>query len=153
VRGATTLQSKPLINWKGHIVLRVIEGKDNFDSIQAGIAHETNCALRHFEVEGFLGVIGPIRNTLIINPGLGISQKRFHIQNNQDSPKRTFMTLSKDALPLSGVRTHYRARVDPKLRSKIQKGRFEFSGNPAATLIAPDGIYHILIVFLCNSVR
>jgi hypothetical protein len=63
------------------------------------------------------------------------------------------MTLPKNKLLLSGVRTHYRAHVDPKITSKIQKGRFKFSGNPDATLIAPDSLYHILIVLLCNSVR
>jgi hypothetical protein len=151
-RGATALQSKAFINRNGHVVLRVIEGEDNFNSIQAGIAHETNGALRHFEVEGVLGVISPIRNTLIVNPRLGISQKRFHKQNNQDTPKTNVMTLSKDVLPLSGVRTHYRTIVDPKIHSEIQKRHFEFSGNVAATLIAPNGIYHILIVILCNSV-
>jgi hypothetical protein len=31
------------------------------------------------------------------------------------------MTLSKERLSLSGVWTHYRARVDPKITSKIQK--------------------------------
>jgi hypothetical protein len=36
------------------------------------------------------------------------------------------MTLSKDVLSLSGVRTHYRASVDPKNPSKIQKGHFGF---------------------------
>jgi hypothetical protein len=106
--------------------LRVIEGEDDFDSIQPGITHETNCALGHFEVEGFLGVVGPIRNALVINPRLGISQKRFHKQSNQDTPKLTFMTLSKDVLPLSGVSTHYRASVDPKNPLEIQKGHFEF---------------------------
>jgi hypothetical protein len=63
--------------------LRVIEGKDNFDSIQPRIAHETNRAFRHFKIEGFVGVVGPIRNALKVNPRLGISQKRFHIQKNQ----------------------------------------------------------------------
>jgi hypothetical protein len=63
------------------------------------------------------------------------------------------MTLSKNKLLLSGVWTHYRVPVDPKIQAEVPKGHFEFSGHPAATLIAPEPLYHILIVFLCNSVR
>jgi hypothetical protein len=43
--------------------------------------------------------------------------------------------------------------VDLKIRPKIQKVDFECFRNPASSLIAPKGRYHILIVFLCNSVR
>ena len=77
---ATTLEAKALIHWHRDVVLRVVEGKDNFDPVQPGVAHKTNCAFRHPEVERILGVFGPIRNSLIINPRMGISQKCFHIQ-------------------------------------------------------------------------
>lgn len=70
---ATTLESKPLINGNRHVVLRVVKGKNDFDSFEAGVADETNRAFRQAEIKGFVGVIGPIRNTLIVDPRLGIS--------------------------------------------------------------------------------
>jgi len=70
---SATLESKPFINGNRDVVLGVIKGKDDFDSIQAGVADETNRAFRQAEIKGFVGVIGPIRNTLIVDPRLGIS--------------------------------------------------------------------------------
>jgi hypothetical protein len=151
-RSTTTLEAKPFINGNRHVILWIVECKNHLDPLQSCIAHETNRALRHPKIKGFLRVIGPIRNTLIINPRLCISQKRFHNKKIK-TPKLTVMSLTKEMLLLSGVWTHYRARVDPKIPSKIQKVSFEFFRNPAFSLIAPKREYLILITFLCNSAR